>query len=141
VLLALALGGLLLARTRRARSDWETAQAAALAEAGWLSRELVPVLMTQSLDQVRGAWAVAAPRAAALDDRLVGQAATAPDEASRARANALHTEVSSVRGTLERASAPGTQDVEAVRADLQAANARLEQAITAAQHPEAGTGT
>jgi hypothetical protein len=132
-LIAIGLGVWALTRSRGRRQDWTEAQSAATAEAAWLARDLLPTLYGQPVDQLRGAWTVAEPRVAALEDNLVGQAATAPDDASRGSATTLLESVRSARGAVNRLAAPGAVESETGRADLLAAGRQIEQVLSAQQ--------
>jgi hypothetical protein len=68
---------------------------------------------------------------AALEDRLVGLAATAPDDAARGSATALLESVRSARVSVERLVAPGAVDSEAARADLLTASRQIQQVLAA----------
>jgi hypothetical protein len=131
VLIAGGLGVYFLTRSRGRRQEWAANQAAARTEAAWLARELLPTLQTQSQDQVRGAWAVAQPRVSALEDRLVGLAATAPDDIGRGTSTTLLESVRAARGSVDRLVAPGAEDTPAARQDVLAAGRQIEQVLTA----------
>ena len=131
VLIAIALAVWALTRSRSRRQEWAAGQTAATAEAAWFARDLLPTLYGQQIDQLRGAWTVAEPRVAALEDNLVGLAATAPDDAARGSATTLLESVRSGRGAVTRLSAPGLVDAEAARADLLAAGRQIEQVLSA----------
>ncbi len=86
--IAAAIAIPLLVRASR-RKAWHTELAAAEAEAAWLARELVPELRRNagSIERLAGAWSAGgAERATAAEDALTGLTASAPDDASLARA-------------------------------------------------------
>jgi hypothetical protein len=128
-LIAIALGVWALTRSRSRRQEWTAGQTAATAEAAWLARDLLPTLYGQQIDQLRGAWAVAQPRVAALEDKLVGLVATAPDDAARGSATALLEAVRSARASVTRLSGPGMVDSDTGRADLLGAGRQIEQVL------------
>ena len=120
-----------LTRSRSRRQEWAASQASARTEAAWLARQLLPTLQTQSQDQLRGAWAVAQPRVGALEDSLVGLAATAPDDLGRGTTTTLLESVRAARGTVDRLAAPGAEDTPAARQDLLDASRQIEQVLAA----------
>ena len=90
----------LLLRSRRRRA-WTADLAAAEAEVAWFSRVLVPELRQGgSAEHVRGGWAVADGRVAAVEDSLTALEASAAGDAGRARARALRDAVRSARNRI-----------------------------------------
>jgi hypothetical protein len=116
----------LLLRARR-RGAWRADLEAAEGEVGWLARVLLPELrQASSLDQVAAGWAVGQGRVAALEDRLAGLEASAPDEPGRTRARTLRDAVGTVRRRLNVLITSGQVDTlqrefDAVAAELEAA--------------------
>ena len=79
-----------------------------------------------SVEQVAGAWAVAAPRVTAAEDALTVLEPTAPDDAGQERARALRDASRVARQRMEQLVAPGLHDtwaldLDAIMADLAAA--------------------
>jgi hypothetical protein len=101
VLLALvvaAVAAVLLVRRSRSRQAWTADLDGAEQEIAWFGRDLVPALRSSgSFAGVSGGWAVAAPRAQALEDRLTRLVTTAPDDDSRARATVAQDAVRTAR--------------------------------------------
>lgn len=103
VLAALAAGvaGFLVVRGRR-RSAWDAEVAAAEADVTWLARDLLPQLQQAATpDALAGGWHVSAARVGAVEDRLTGLEAAAPDEGRGARARALRDAVRGARADVE----------------------------------------
>lgn len=108
----------------RKRRRWRADLAEAEREVEWLLRVLIPELQQAgSAAAVRGGWGVGEARVAAVEDRLTELAASAPDDAGRARAVELRD---AVRQTRERIRATATSsegtdvsgDLAAVAVDL-----------------------
>lgn len=113
----------LLVRARR-RGAWNTDLAAAEAEVAWFARVLIPELRQgETPDGVRGGWRVAESRVTAVEDSLTALEASAPDDASGARARTLRDAVRSASHSvrdLADAAAPSVE-WDAVAATLEAA--------------------
>jgi hypothetical protein len=94
--LAVAIGWLI--RTRARRTAWTRELSAAVDEAVWFARVLLPQLgHAPSVEQMAGGWQVAAPRIVALETRLSRLESTARNEEDRARARTLREAVESAR--------------------------------------------
>jgi hypothetical protein len=79
-------------------ADFATAEQ----EVAWFARVLVPELgQSGSLDQVEGGWTVEANRIAAVEDRLTGLEASAPDDTTRTGTRTLRDAVRASRGRVE----------------------------------------
>ncbi len=95
------LAGFLAVRARR-RSAWDAEAASAETEVTWLARELLPQLQQAGTpDALAGGWQVSAARVGAVEDRLTGLEAAAPDETRGARARALRDAVRGARADVE----------------------------------------
>jgi hypothetical protein len=123
LLVAAAVATPLWVRARK-RRRWRADLAEAEQEVEWFLRVLIPELQQAgSPAVVRGGWGVGEARVAAVEDRLTGLAASAPDDAGRARAVELRDAVRQARERIRAtaASSEGT-DVSgalgAVAADL-----------------------
>ena len=87
--LAALLAAILVPRRRR-RNAWRADLTAAVGEATWFARELLPQLQqASSTEQVAGGWQVGAGRVTVLEDQLTGLEASARDEADRAARSRL----------------------------------------------------
>ncbi len=114
---------LLMAASRR--RDWRADLAAAEQEVGWFVQVLLPELQQAgSAAGVRGGWGVGEPRVAAVEDRLTELAASARDEAGRARAVALRDAVrrsrDRIRALAESGAVDVSHDLAAISAELSA---------------------
>lgn len=106
----LALGGLallgglgwVLVRNHQRRARWDADITEARSEAQWVLAQLVPAASSQSSEQWRGGWTVARPRVLGLDERLVGLAASAPDQARTATASTLLAAVRATSAAMQR---------------------------------------
>ena len=126
VALAVAIPLLVAASRRRA---WRADLAAAEQEVGWFVQTLLPTLQQAgSATAVSGGWGVGEARVAAVEDRLTALAASARDDAGRARALALRDGVRLARERIRNLAGSGaadlSRDLAAVAADL-AATLRL----------------
>ena len=129
VLAALAAGvaGFLVVRGRR-RSAWDAEVEAAQAEVTWFARELLPQLQqTRTPDALAGGWHVSAARVGAVEDRLTGLEAAAPDESRAARAGTLRDAVRASRADVE--SLVASRDQAAAPVLLATASTRLLEAL------------
>ena len=109
-LVVAAVAALLLLRRSRRKRAWESGLADAEHQAGWFARDLIPQLRgSGSTAGVAGGWTVAAPRVAALDDRLSQLVTTAPGDEQRARAAALQTAVRTARDRVVAVVGAGDQ--------------------------------
>jgi hypothetical protein len=89
---------------------------------------LVPELgQSDSLDQVEGGWNVEANRIAAVEDRLTGLEASAPDNATRTGTRTLRNAIRASRGRVEELLQSG--DREAISPTLNEVAAELEAAL------------
>jgi hypothetical protein len=133
--------GLLLMRHARTRHAWESRLAIAERETGWFARDLIPQLRRSgSPAGVSGGWAVAAPRVAALDDRLSELISTAPGEGERARASALQGAVRTAPDHLVALVGAGDQRTQWA-VDLDDAQAPLLEVLVASSTSgDGGTG-
>jgi hypothetical protein len=94
----------------------------------WFARVLVPELsQSGSLDQVEGGWNVEASRIGALEDRLTGLEASAPDNAARTGTRTLRDAVRASRGRVEELLQ--SRDPEAISPILKEVAAELEAAL------------
>jgi hypothetical protein len=119
-----AIVAALLVRRSRRRRAWGEGLAEAEHEVGWFARDLVPQLRgSGSLAGVAGGWSVAAPRVAALDDRLSGLVTTAPGDDERARATAVQAAVRTARDRVAALVSGGGSDTWSL--DLDGAQAPL----------------
>lgn len=101
---AVAIAGAIAAPylVHRRRQAWQTAFAAAVEEAVWLARVLIPQLqMYRSSDEVRGGWIVSADRVTTCEDGLTALEATAHSEEDRTRARTLRDVVRASRERIE----------------------------------------
>ena len=123
LLVAAAVGIPLWVRARKHRA-WRTDLAEAEQEVEWFLRVLIPELQQAgSPAEVRGGWGVGEARVAAVEDRLTALAASAPEDAGRARAVELRDAVRQARERIRATAAlPEGTDVSA---DLSAAAADL----------------
>jgi hypothetical protein len=129
VVVAVVVPLLLRARRRRA---WQDDLAMAESEIAWLARSFIPELRrVASPDQAVGAWTIEANRVSALEDRLSGLEATAPDDAGRIRALTLRDAVRSAGRQLNVLVRAGQFDTLAW--DLDAVAAELETALAEGQ--------
>ena len=93
----------------------------------WFARELLPQLRRAgSVERMAGGWQVESARVAAVEDRLTGLEATAPNDTDRARTRNLRDAVRVARGHVQALAAPGPHpewalDVDDVMASLEAA--------------------
>jgi hypothetical protein len=127
LLLAAAVATPLLVRAHRKRV-WRADFATAEQEVTWFARVLVPELgQSGSLDQVEGGWNVEANRIAAVEDRLTGLEASAPDNATRTGTRTLRDAVRASRGRVEELLQSG--DPEAISPILREVAAELEAAL------------
>jgi hypothetical protein len=130
LLLAAVLAGLawfLWARNRRATA-WDAEVAEAETEVAWFGRELLPQLQRSGTpDALAGGWQVSAARVSAVEDRLTGLEASAPDEQRAARARTLRDAVRTSRTDVETLVA--TRDQAAIPVQLAAASSRLLDAV------------
>ncbi len=86
----------------------------------WFGRELLPQLQqTGTPDALAGGWQVSAARVGAVEDRLTGLEASAPDEQRAARARTLRDAVRTSRTDVE--SLVATRDQAATPVQLAAA--------------------
>jgi hypothetical protein len=112
----------LLVRASRRRA-WRTDLAAAEQEVGWFVRVLLPELQrARSAAEVRGGWGVGEARVVAVEARLTALAASARDDAGRARAVVLRD---AVRLSRERIGAIAGSEAADVSRDLAAVSADL----------------
>ena len=117
------LAGFLMVRARR-RSAWDAEAAAAETEVTWLARELLPQLQQATTpDALAGGWQVSAARVGAVEDRLTGLEAAAPDETRGARARTLRDAVRGTRADVEALIA--SRDQVSAPVQLAATSARL----------------
>jgi hypothetical protein len=88
-------------RRRQSRLREQRSFDLALAEARWLEHDALPTLLSADRDARRGAWQVARPRVAALEEQLAQLAP--PGSSSLAAVNAQHlrTAVVGVRSALD----------------------------------------
>ena len=99
----------------------------AVAEVTWFARELLPQLRRAgSVERMVGGWQVEAARVGAVEDRLTGLEATAPNDIDRARTRNLRDAVRVARGRVQELATPGQHpewalDVDDVIASLEAA--------------------
>ena len=137
VVLALAVA---LVRRRQSRRRDERSFDLALAEARWLDHEALPTLLSASRDERRGAWQVARPRVAALEEQLAPLASPGSDTLAAVNARHLKTAVAGVRSALDEEAQATSPDVagEAHGAARQAAR-QLGQVLTELEPSGAGT--
>lgn len=114
---------LLMAASRRRK--WRADLATAEQDVGWFVQVLLPELrQAGSAAGVRGGWGVGEPRVAAVEDRLTELAASARDEAGRARAVALRDAVrrsrERIRALAESGAVDVSHDLAAISAELSA---------------------
>jgi hypothetical protein len=100
--LVAGLASFLILRSRR-RAAWRDELAEAETEAGWFGRTLLPQLQqAESLDALAGGWRVGgSERVVAVEDRLTGLVASAPDEPGAARASEVRDAVRAARLGVE----------------------------------------
>lgn len=94
---------------RRDQSSFD----AALAEARWLEREALPTLLAAPRAERRGAWRVARPRVAALEQQLGQLAPPGTDSVAAVNAQHLKTAVAGVRDALDDETLSTSPDAEA----------------------------
>ncbi|HET7820351.1 MAG TPA: hypothetical protein VFL10_02405 [Ornithinibacter sp.] len=130
LVLAAVLAGLawfLWARNRRATA-WDAEVAETETEVAWFGRELLPQLQRSTTPEaLAGGWQVSAARVSAVEDRLTGLEASAPDEQRAARARTLRDAVRASRTDVETLVA--TRDQAATPVQLAAASSRLLDAV------------
>jgi hypothetical protein len=107
------------------RREWRAGLTAAEQEVGWYVQVLLPELQQAgSAAGVRGGWGVGQARVVAVEDRLTALAASARDDAGRARAVGLRDAVRVSRERIGTIAGSGAADVSgdlaAVSADLAA---------------------
>jgi hypothetical protein len=90
-----------LVRRRQSRHRAQRSFDLALAEARWLAREAVPTLLSATRDERRGAWQVARPRVAALEEQMAQLAPPGSDSLAAVNARHLRTVVAGVRSALD----------------------------------------
>ena len=135
----LGTGLWLLLRARAARQAWEAGFGTALDGSRWLAGDLLPTLgLSETPDALRGGWTVAAPRVSQLEDQLSALAASARDEAGRAKATILRDAVRDSRGALDRVALQ--PDMAAARAEVQQAAQRMNDALGSVQPPAQPSG-
>ncbi len=128
-----ALAAYLILRARR-RAAWDAEVAEAETEVAWFGRELLPQLQqTTTTDALAGGWQVSAARVRAVEDRLTGLEASAPDEQRAARATELRDAVRTSRTDIE--SLVANRDQAATPIALAAAVTRLLEAVNPAPPP------
>jgi hypothetical protein len=124
LLLAAAVATPLFVRAHR-RRVWRAAFATAEQDVAWFARVLLPQLgQSGSLDQVEGSWTVEANRIGAVEDRLTGLEASAPDDATRTSTRTLRDAVRASRGRVEELLQSG--DPEAISPTLNEVAGQLE---------------
>lgn len=105
LLVAVAVAIPLWVRARK-HHRWRADLAGAEREVEWFLRVLIPELQQAgSPAVVRGGWGVGEARVVAVEDRLTELAASAPDDAGRARAVELRDAVRQARERIRAATA------------------------------------
>ncbi len=128
VVVGAVIGGVMLARARGRRREWEESLREASSEAAWFARVLVPRLgQEQSVEAVGGGWRASSARIVALEDRLTALVSSAPDEEAAARATRLRDAVRGARAGLDAIGRPGGPPTAGPA--LSAVVARLETAL------------
>ncbi len=131
--LVAALVGWLVVRARN-RSAWDAEVATAESDVDWFARELLPQLQqAPTIDAVVGGWQVSAARVSAVEDRLTGLEAAAPNEARGTRARTLRDAVRASRADVELIIT--SRDEASAPVQLAASSARLLAALNPAPPP------
>lgn len=130
---AAGLGAYLVVRARRRRA-WDADASAAELEVAWFARELLPQLQqARTTEALEGGWEVSAARVGAVEDRLTGLEAAAPDETRRTEAGGLRDAVRAARADVE--SLIASDDPQGAPYQLAATSARLQAALNSPAPP------
>lgn len=138
VLIGAVLTAFLLRRRNRQRA-WQEQFEAAMTDAAWFARDLIPQLeRAPTPDQMAGGWRMEGARVVAAEDRLTGLVSATKTETDASRARVLRDAVRNARGRLDDLGA--ATDALTAGVALRSAVADVETALASVDPRTPGSG-
>ena len=137
IVVALAVGGVLLWRRRSARKDWAEELGRVVTELRWANDQLIPgMLAAHTAREFAQAWTDGRPRLVAADQQLYALAQRAPDETGAASIAQLRTATAGLTSAVDAEAGLTSEDPDALRAaraDVERARSGFSAALDAAE--------